>query len=95
MLNTKKQPQLLDKQNTFVNDVPDRRTSLFLHDEDNYSFVAALEIGTSYSGYAYSPRKDGKSVAKDIGKSFLNISNMNIYFWCHIIDITTIVGLLV
>ncbi|XP_045194396.2 heat shock 70 kDa protein 12A-like [Mercenaria mercenaria] len=44
----------------------ERRTSLFLNDEDNFTFVAALEIGTSYSGYAYCQRKDGKSIAKDI-----------------------------
>lgn len=39
---------------------------MFLHDEETFTYVAAIEIGTSYSGYAYCQRKDGKSIAKDI-----------------------------
>lgn len=61
-----KRPQM-DRQKTSV-DISERRASMFLHDEDHFTYVAALEIGTSYSGYAYCPRKDGKSVAKEIGK---------------------------
>lgn len=57
----------MEKQNTTV-DLTERRASMFLHDEDNFSYVAAIEIGTSYSGYAYCQRKQGKIVAKDIGK---------------------------
>jgi len=60
-----KRPRV-EKENTTL--VSGRRTSMFLHDDNVFTYVAAIEIGTSYSGYAYCPRKDGKSISKDIGK---------------------------
>ncbi|KAL4234287.1 hypothetical protein ACF0H5_005938 [Mactra antiquata] len=59
------QKNQITKQNTSLN-LKEHRSSIFLKDEDNFAFVAALEIGTSYSGYAYCARKDNKNITKDI-----------------------------
>jgi len=37
-------------------------------DEGKYSYVAAIEVGTSYSGYAFAPRSKGRLNIKEIGK---------------------------
>jgi hypothetical protein len=60
---------ILKKETTSLN-TSERRTSMFLEDKDKFTYVVALEVGTSYSGYAYAQRKDGKSIAKDIGSIF-------------------------
>lgn len=43
-----------------------RRKSLFNSDDDNYSMVAAIEIGTSYSGFAYATRRDSRPIGQHI-----------------------------
>ncbi|XP_052818417.1 heat shock 70 kDa protein 12A-like [Mya arenaria] len=54
----------VERQKTSVDIEP--RPAKFTEDKETFTHVAAIEIGTSYSGYAYAPRKEGKSVAKDI-----------------------------
>ncbi|XP_052233294.1 heat shock 70 kDa protein 12A-like [Dreissena polymorpha] len=59
---------VIEKQNTAFN-FTSHQPAVFMQDENSFTYVAAIEIGTSYSGYAYAPRKDGKLIAKDIDKS--------------------------
>ena len=42
------------------------KKSLFSHEEEGFGMVAAIEIGTSYSGFAYATKRDGKSIAQHI-----------------------------
>ena len=66
----------LQKQNTSLDlkreptvvELKPRPTMFQEKDEGKYSYVAAIEVGTSYSGYAFAPRSNGRLNIKEIGK---------------------------
>ena len=52
-----------------------KKRGLFGENEGGFNFVAAIEIGTSYSGYAYCESRDGKAVThQHIGSVLIKYS---------------------